>query len=74
MTVLTDEIGHASYNRLAVGSLGLSSARKLFPVICKAIPHPELNELRAQLGPPIPFDEFDYRDVPEAARKGAFFV
>jgi hypothetical protein len=74
ITVLTDEIGHTSYNRLAVGSLGLGAARKLFPVVFQALPNPELKELRAHIERSIAFDEFDYRHVPEAARKNAFFV
>jgi hypothetical protein len=74
LTVLTDELGHASYNRLAVGTMGLGFARKLFPRIHEAMPYPELRDLRARVEPHVSFDEFDYRHVPEAARRSAFFV
>jgi len=74
IAVLTDEIGHTSYNRLATGSLGLNSAKKLFPMVCQSVEQPELKALRAQIKNPIPFGEFDYRHLPEAATKQAFFV
>ena len=73
--VLVDEIGHVSYNRLALGSAGLRLARWLYPLVQKSVAaSPEFRALRAHAGGGLPLQQFDYLHLPEAVRRQAFFV
>jgi hypothetical protein len=73
--VLVDEIGHVSYNRLALGSLGLGFARKLYPLVQKSVASsPEFRALREKVGGGLPLQELDYAHLPETVRRQAFFV
>ena len=73
--VLVDEIGHVSYNRLALGSAGLRLARWLYPLIQKSVAaSPEFRALREHAGGGLPLQQFDYLHLPEAVRRQAFFV
>ncbi len=73
--VLVDEIGHVSYNRLALGTWGLSLARRLYPLVQKSVAaSPEFRALREKVGGGLPLHALDYRHLPEAVRAQAFFV
>jgi hypothetical protein len=73
--VLIDEIGHVSYNRLALGSLGLSLARRLYPLVQKGVASgPEFQALRQSVGGGLPLQVFDYQHLPEEVRRRAYFV
>ena len=73
--VLVDEIGHVSYNRLALGSWGLRAARWLYPMVQKSVAAgPEFQVLRQHAGELPSLAEFDYRHVPEEVRRHAFFT
>jgi hypothetical protein len=73
--VLVDEIGHVTYNRLALGSGGLRVARWLYPLVQKSVAaQPEFVALRqfAEDAPSVA--EMDYRHLPEDVRRQAFFL
>jgi hypothetical protein len=73
--VLLDEIGHVSYNRLALGSAGLGLARRLYPLVQKGVASgPEFQALRQHVGGGMPLGQFDYQHLPEPVRRQAFFV
>jgi hypothetical protein len=73
--VLIDEIGHVTYNRLALGSWGLRAARWLYPLVQKSVAAgPEFQALRQHAGGMPSLGEFDYRHVPEEVRRHAFFT
>jgi hypothetical protein len=73
--VLIDEIGHVSYNRLALGSAGLGLARWLYPLVQKSVAaSPEFRALREHVDGGVPLAAFDYQHVPEDVRRQAFFV
>jgi hypothetical protein len=75
MAVLVDEIGHVTYNRLALGSWGLRAARWLYPLVQKSVAAgPEFQALRQHAGGMPSLGEFDYRHVPEQVRRHAFFT
>ena len=73
--VLVDEIGHVTYNRLALGSGGLRVARWLYPLVQKSVAsQPEFVALRqfAEEAPSVA--ELDHRHLPEEVRRQAFFI
>ena len=73
--VIVDEIGHVSYNRLALGSAGLRLARWLYPFVQKSVAaSPEFRALREHVGGGQPLQAFDYQHLPESVRRQAFFV
>jgi hypothetical protein len=73
--VLIDEIGHVSYNRLALGSAGLRAARSLYPLVQKSVAAgPEFQALRAHVPGAPTLAEFDLRHLPEEVRRNSFFV
>jgi hypothetical protein len=73
--VLIDEIGHVSYNRLALGSAGLRAARSLYPLVQKSVAAgPEFQALRAHAPGSPSLAEFDLRHLPEEVRRNSFFV
>jgi hypothetical protein len=73
--VLIDEIGHVSYNRLALRSWGLRGARWLYPLVHKGVAAgPEFKALAAHAGGVPALARFDYGHLPEEVREKAFFV
>jgi len=77
--VLIDEVGHVSYNRLALGAFGLRTARQLFPLVHRGVAAgAELGALEGEMQrhgiAPIPFQAFDFRHLPAAVRARSFFV
>ena len=73
--VLTDEVGHVTYNRLALGSGGLRLARWLYPVVQKSVAHgPEFRALSKYAADAPSVGEMDYRHLPEEVRRNAFFI
>jgi hypothetical protein len=73
--VLIDEVGHASYNRLALGSWGLKLARGLTPLIHRGVAAgPEARALAALTGGGVPLAAFDHQHLPEDVRRRAFFA
>jgi hypothetical protein len=73
--VLIDEIGHVSYNRLALGSAGLRAARWLYPLVQKSVAAgPEFQALRAYAPEAPGLAAFDFRHLPEEVRRNSFFV
>ena len=73
--VLIDEIGHVTYNRLALGPGGLWLARQLYPLVYQGVAElPEARALRhlAQGAPGVA--EMDYGHLPEEVRRRAFFL
>jgi hypothetical protein len=74
-SVMVDEVGHVTYNRLAIGPSGLRLARSLYPLIQKSVAAtPEFRTLRALAAADLPVGAFDYRHLPETVRRQAFFV
>lgn len=74
--VLTDEIGHIAFNRLAVGPTGRSLARKLAPLVANettglTAEYAALGWNKSVLDS---FDSFDLHSLPEHIVKRAFFV
>lgn len=75
--VLTDEVGHVAYNRLAVGERGLVAGRRLVPLVYRgAASTPEFARLAERVGRGKVRDlrAFDLPQVPEQVRREAFFV
>jgi hypothetical protein len=73
--VLVDEIGHVTYNRLALGSGGLRVARWLYPLVQKSVAsQPEFVALRQYAEDAPSVAELDYRHLPEEVRRQAFFI
>lgn len=74
MEVLTDEVGHMSYNRLRIGPMGMAAVRMLVPPLLLAFRNtlPELDRL---CGGPMTVEEvsaLSFDHLPEAARRRAF--
>jgi hypothetical protein len=74
LMVLTDEIGHVSFQRLQVGDAGFKSARALLPLLTHAFrdTHPEVDQL---LGDRLGVGEvvsMSVEKLPEQARARAF--
>jgi hypothetical protein len=74
--VLVDEIGHVSFNRLCLGSLGLTQARMVFPLVAAGLSDavPELRTLGLRLPTEIDRPLATRPDVPEHVRRQAFFA
>jgi hypothetical protein len=73
--VLTDELGHVSYNRLALGDWGLRMARRMCPLVHHGVAAgAELRALEALLPERIPLRAFDLRHLPEEIRRQAFLA
>ncbi len=73
--VIIDEIGHVSYNRLCLGSLGLAQARMICPIVAAGLGDvvPEFRSLGLRLGTNVDRPLFE-RDLPEQVRREAFFA
>jgi hypothetical protein len=74
--ILVDEIGHAAFNRLAVGPRGMAAARKIAPEVAHwgAGNTPEFRALGWTKAVLADFNRFDLSSLPEEARHRAFFV
>lgn len=74
--VIIDEIGHVSFNRLCLGSLGLTQARMLCPFVAAGLGDvvPELRSLGLKLGANIDRPLFERSELPEQVRRHAFFA
>jgi hypothetical protein len=73
--VIIDEVGHVSYNRLCLGSLGLAQARMICPIVAAGLGDvvPEFRSLGLRLGTNVDRPLFE-RDLPEQVRREAFFA
>jgi hypothetical protein len=74
--VLVDEVGHAAFNRMAVGPAGLEAARMLAPWVVQATQErsPEFRGLGWTAEDTRAVSRFDLQDLPEEVRRRAFFV
>jgi hypothetical protein len=74
--IITDEIGHVAFNRLAVGDAGLWAARQLAPHVSHATARatPELLALGWTRDDLTSFASFDLERLPEASRRKAFYA
>jgi hypothetical protein len=72
--VLTDEIGHISFNRLLLGPAGLRTARLLLPLVSKAlsIALPELGALGLHASAEGAETVTTSKDLPDVVRRAAF--
>jgi hypothetical protein len=74
--VIIDEIGHVSFNRLCLGTVGLMQARMLFPLVAAgladAVPELKVLGLRLPESPDLPLYRRD--ELPEQVRRQAFFA
>jgi len=75
MDVLIDEIGHVAYNRICIGTRGFGAAKYLAGAVCES--HDQMTRELIPLG----YQEarktiasFDFMDLPEEARRNAWFV
>ncbi|HKP64885.1 MAG TPA: hypothetical protein VJV78_49470 [Polyangiales bacterium] len=74
MEVLTDEIGHISFNRMLLGPAGLRTARVLLPLVSKAlsIALPELGALGLHASAEGAEHVTTSHALPDAVRRAAF--
>lgn len=74
--ILVDEIGHVAFNRLAMGERWLGVGRYLAGQTVRGMPliTPELGALGFDRSVERAFANFDLGDLPEEARKHAFFA
>ncbi len=70
--VLVDEVGHVTFNRLCLGSFGLSQARALLPMVAMGMKNviPEMNVLGAK----FTSDTSILKRMPEEVKRAAFVV
>lgn len=76
LEVIVDEIGHVSFNRLCLGSMGLAQARMLCPIVAIGLADavPELRSLGLKLGRHIDRPLFLRDELPDQVRRQAFFA
>jgi hypothetical protein len=76
LEVIVDEIGHVSFNRLCLGSVGLTQARMLCPIVAIGLADavPELRTLGLKLGQHVDRPLFLRDELPEQVRRQAFFA
>lgn len=76
LEVLTDEIGHIAFNRIAVGPVGMGAARWMAPYVAHQTTGrlPEFRALGWDRNTVRRMDRFDLDALPEQARRHAFFV
>jgi hypothetical protein len=74
--VIIDEIGHVSFNRLCLGSMGLAQARMLCPIVAAGLGDvvPEFRTLGLKLGANIDRPLSERSELPEQVRRQAFFA
>jgi hypothetical protein len=74
--VIIDEIGHVSFNRLCLGSVGLAQARMLCPIVAAGLRDvvPELRALGLKMGADVDRPLHLRSDLPEEVRRHAFFA
>jgi hypothetical protein len=74
MEVITDEVGHMSYNRLRLGPAGMTAVRLLVPPLLASF-RSSLPELERLCGGPMTVEEvagMSFDGLPEAAMRHAF--
>jgi hypothetical protein len=73
--VIIDEVGHVSYNRLCLGSLGLAQAKMLCPIVAAGLGDvvPEFRTLGLTLGTSVD-RALHTRELPAEVRRRAFFA
>ena len=74
--VIIDEIGHVSFNRLCLGSVGLANARMLCPIVAAGLHDavPEFRPLGLKLGTHVDRPLFERSELPDEVRRRAFFA
>jgi len=74
--VIIDEIGHVSFNRLCLGSMGLAQARMLCPIVAAGLGDvvPELRTLGLKLGANVDRPLHLRGELPDQVRQQAFFA
>jgi hypothetical protein len=74
--VLIDEIGHVSFNRLCLGTAGLTQARMIFPIVLAGLSDavPELRVLGVRLPPNADRPLHSRSELPDQVRRQAFFA
>ena len=74
--ILVDEVGHIAFNRLHVGTRGLSVAATISRQICGSTTArmPEMRALGFDQSALLAMQRFDLSDLPEEVRQRAFFV
>lgn len=74
--ILVDEVGHVAFNRMAVGPLGLSSARRMAAGVLHGVSGttPELKALGLSEHEMSGLEGFDLHHLPEEVRRRAYFV
>ena len=77
LEILTDEIGHVSFQRLSMGRAGLAQARALLPIVARGLSAaiPEVRALGAIPHAPVEgITALARRGLPETVRRNAFFA
>lgn len=74
--ILVDEVGHVAFNRMAVGPLGLSVARKMAAGVLRGVAGttPEYKALGMTESEMSKLDGFDLEQLPEEVRRRSYFV
>jgi hypothetical protein len=75
--ILTDEIGHVSFQRLSMGRAGLAQTKALLPLVALGLSRsiPEVRALGAIPRAPVSgITALAYQGLPETVRRNAFFA
>jgi hypothetical protein len=74
--VLIDEVGHVSFNRLAVGPMGLRLGQALVPIVVDGVPRmtPEMGALGFDRSVKRGIQKFDFGQLPQEVRERSFFA
>lgn len=74
--ILVDEVGHVAFNRMAVGPLGLSVARKMAAGVLRGVAGttPEYKALGMTESEMSKLEGFDLDQLPEEVRRRSYFV
>ncbi|PTL84807.1 hypothetical protein [Vitiosangium sp. GDMCC 1.1324] len=74
--ILVDEVGHVAFNRMAVGPVGLSTARHLAGVVLRGVmgSTPEYRALGMDENELRKLDTFDLHQLPEEVLRRSYFV
>ena len=76
LDILTDEIGHIAYNRIVLGTRGMSAARKVASWVTEGhrVMSPEMMALGLDSEQMKTVTSFDYDQLPEEVKRRGFFV
>jgi hypothetical protein len=74
--ILVDEVGHVAFNRMAVGSVGLSVARGLAPLVLQGVAGntPEMRVLGLDENVMRQLNAFELHHLPEEVLRRSYFV